>query len=131
MSKRLEITPFGTATLGSVIDALKAANPGAQVLFDFCGTSPTTVASYRGWYDHLALGWSDSFDGDWPNVADLLADLEAALSTRFIAYKGGEYTMTPNTPLWVDRWGDATGTGIVGIETLGDATIIIKTSKVD
>lgn len=131
MRRELTMSVFETATLGSVIDALRAAKPEAQVLFDFCGCGPTKVASYRGWYDHLALGWSDSFDGDWPTAADLLADLEAALGKQFPGYRGGDYLMISDTPLWVDKWGDCTGTGIVGVEYLGEHSVILETKKVD
>jgi hypothetical protein len=131
MRRELTMSVFETATLGSVIDALRAAKPEAQVLFDFCGCGPTKVASYRGWYDHLAIGWSDSFDGDWPSAKSVAELLEFADGMAFFGYKGGQYTMNRDTPLWVDRYGDCTGTGIVGVEYLGEHSIILETKKVD
>lgn len=126
----LEITPFGTATIGSVIDALRNAEPDAAVMFDFCGAMPAKVASYRGWYDHLAIGW-DVEGTSWPEAKDVAALLQEAIGSVFTGYKGGEYRMTADTPLWVDRWGDHSGTGIVAIEFLGESAVVLCTAKVD
>lgn len=131
MRRELTMSAFETATLGSVIDALRAADAKAQVLFDFCGCGPTKVASYRGWYDHLAIGWADEFDGDWPSAAAVADLLENAVGRTYEGYKGGLYTMIRDTPLWVDKWGDFTGTGIVGVEYLGEHSVILETKKVD
>lgn len=132
MSRDLELSAFGTVTIGSLIDALEWAEPDASVMFDFCYLAPTSLRSSRGYYEHLAIGWKvPESEPYWPTVAEILRLLESAAGATFEAYKGGSYTMSQDTPLWVDNWGDASGTGIVGVEFLGESTVILKTSKVD
>lgn len=131
MDKLMELTIYGTASLGAVIDALRAADPDSEVQFDFCYLSPTGVASYRGYYDHLALGWEQSEEPPyWPKASDLLARLEAAIGHTFEGWKGGHYRMSRDTPLWVANRGETGGTGIVGIRDEGHS-VIIETAKVD
>lgn len=128
-------TSFGTMSLGEVIDALDRAEPGAIVKYDFCYTSPTTVASYRGWYDHLALGWQaatmDAASGTyWPLASTILERLEKAVGETFEGYKGGSYEMDRDTPLWIANYSDTGSTGIVEIECDG-STVIIHTKRMD
>lgn len=125
----LDLSMYGTATIGSVIDALKSAPAGADVQFDFCYLAPTTVNSYRGYYDHLALGWSEP--SGWPTVATVLAELQSAIGKTFEGYKGGDYKMDRDTPLWVANYSHSGGTGIVSITVEGEHSVIINTAKVD
>lgn len=133
MKKELDLSLFGTTTLGALIDALRFGPKDADVQFDFCYLSPTDVASYRGYYDHLALGWTDKHEGPghWPKASALLANLEAAIGKTFEGWKGGSYRMGRDTPLWVANAGDTGGTGITAIEFEGESTIDLHTAKVD
>lgn len=134
----LERSIYGTATLGAVIAALERAEPEADVQYDFCYTRPTTVASYRGYHDHLALGWSEdsvkdksgNFVSHWPKAKDVLAELKSALGKTFKGYKGGDFMMAANTPLWVAKWGQSGGTGIVGM-TCDEYIVMLITAHVD
>lgn len=126
---------FGTMTIGEVVDALARAEPGATVQFDFCYTSPTTVHSYRGWYDHLAIGWevadTPKHAGTyWPLASDIKDRIADAIGREFQGYKGGEYVMRRDTPIWVDNHRDASSTGIVEIECNG-SSVIIHTKHMD
>lgn len=109
----LELTTYGTTSLRSLLEALKDLPETAPVVFDFCYLNPTTVDSYRGYYEHLALGWSTH--GDKQN-RDMRRNLSDANGSTFEGYKGGEYMMTPETPVWVDNYGDVSRTAIVAIE---------------
>lgn len=129
----LDLSAFGTTTLGSLIDILKRCPPEADVQYDFCYLAPTTVDSYRGYYDHLALGWTDKYEGEghWPKVKDLLPILERAVGHAYQGYKGGEYVMDSGTPLWVANYSHSGGTGIIGVEIEGKHSVVLVTSKVD
>lgn len=130
------MTVFETMSLGEVIDALRKAEPGAEVQFDFCYTAPSLeVHSYRGWYDHLAIGWEAAeqpkHNGSyWPLASDLLAKLEAANGSTFEGYKGGSYTMSLGTPVWVANYRSTGNTAIDRIECDGN-TVIIHTKRVE
>lgn len=122
-------------TLGEVIDALKRSEPDATVHFDFCYTAPTTVASYRGYYDDLALGWQPATYDDesktyWPLVATILERLQSAVGKRFEGWKGGFYLMDTDTMLWVANPGETSGTSISRV-SYEYGTVILHTEKLN
>ena len=81
-------------TLGALIDQLKTM-----------GNTPITglgeLMSYRGYYSDLAF---EPVEQAVPASA-LLADCKDAMGQEFTGYKGGEYVMGTNTPLWVAPFG--------------------------
>jgi hypothetical protein len=111
--------------LGDLIALLEARPQDQGVSFDFCGLVPTSVDSYRGYYDHLAMGWSA--DGA-PKVADLLGRLREALGAVFTGYKGGEFRMDADTPMWVANYGRSDSTAIIGISEC-DYWAFIETAR--
>lgn len=92
------------------------------------GRSIGSVGSYRGYYFNLAL---EPADDDQPrNVADLLKLLDDAWGADFEGYKGGTYTMTGRTDLWVSPYGEASSqmlTRIVG--RVGTDLVVLKTDE--
>ena len=95
-----------TMSLGDIIAALKKAKPDAYVLtYPIEDLKLTTLASWRGIYEHLAIGY-ELCDGAWGfKAADLLAECEAAIGQTFTGYKGGDYVMGLNTPVWLANYG--------------------------
>ena len=91
------------------------------------GRGVGTVDSYRGYYQDLALEPSIREPG---TVGQLLDLLDSAWGRDFHGYKGGTYTMTGRTLLWVACWGDASGlmlTRIVG--RAGTDLVVLKTEQ--
>lgn len=130
MSRLIELDTciLGTTTLGSLIQALSRidAEEDAAVRFDFGYMHPTLdIGSYRGFYDHLAL----DYDRDGVDVTrkQLINLLEGAINKTYTGYKGGEYTMTRETPVWVDHYSDASGTAIVAVERIYDTLVMLHT----
>lgn len=123
----LELSILGTAALGSLIAALERQPPENLVRFDFCGIGPTGVNSYRGFYDHLAIGWEDHAP---TTVAGLLKTLREAVGQVYEGYKGGHYRMTRSTPVWVANYGQCDSTAIVAVDDIGYTTII-RTARVE
>lgn len=74
-----------------------------------------TLRSYRGIYAEIAIGYGSSRDAAPPSVLDLNKALRAAIGTEFSGYKGGEFKMTRNTPVWVGNYGEATGVFVRGV----------------
>lgn len=130
MVKELPPTAFGTTSLGDLISALMECNYGASVQFDFCYLAPTFVASYRGYYDHLALGWTADFR-DRPTVSTVIDILQSADGETFEGWKGGDFTMDRDTPIWVANPGQTGGTGIVGLKLLGENCVVLLTTHTD
>lgn len=120
-------------TLGQLIDALRKADKSLGVRFEFCGMVPCYLKSYRGFYDQLAFDYrppdEEQERGGFLTVGDLLAHCEQVVGKVFVGYKGGNYTMGLDTPLWVDKWGRCTSTAVVGT-VVCDCWLLIKTARV-
>lgn len=114
-------------TLGKLIEQLERRGQKQSVRYDFCGLSPFRIASYRGYYEDLAIGWRE---GEAPTVSGLLAELKIAIGCTFQGYKGGDFHMDAATNLWVSNWGECDGTAIVGVSG-EDWETILETAKVD
>lgn len=96
-------------TLGKLIAALEAMPPDAMV------ANLYGLHSYRGYYSDLSFRQGD---GVRP-VLDLLDDCRAAMGQVFEGYKGGDFMMGANTPLWVADWGDC-GPKLMAVHEGGD-----------
>ena len=106
------------ANLGELIDLLKRCKQDADVVISApVRLSPHHVSSYRGYYEDLAIEMTG--DGDRPTVASLGVMLEAAVNQRFTGYKGGDFTMTRHTRVWLSNYGECTGALVVGVTEHG------------
>ena len=100
---------------------LKRAKPDATVYLDFGGFArPTTIDSYRGYYDRPALGfvlggYSGSDHRGTTEVRQLLADLERGMRDDFEGWKGGIYRYSGDETLFVDNPGDSSGIVVTGL----------------
>lgn len=130
MIREDDLSIYGPATLGQLIDALAKCPKDREVMFDFCGIGPTTFDSYRGYYDHLALGYKDDHR---IRAGELLELAQACVGATYTGWKGGEYRMTRDTPVWVANPGDTHGTGVVDVTGAGenDWRVVLVTKIVD
>ena len=88
--------------LGELLDGLRQADPEGLVYL-------TDPHSYRGYYSDLALEPTTT-----PiKVNQLIDQLEAVIDTELTGYKGGEFLMSADTPVWVSHYG-TTGSALVG-----------------
>lgn len=109
-------------TLGQMIDALEeialTEPPSTCVHFDFEYLIPAGIDSWRGSYDELALSFSDG-DGAEMHLDVFLGILHGAVGATFQGYKGGDFTMSRDTPVWVANPGNSGDTAVIGITNLG------------
>lgn len=118
------------ATIGYLIERLSRFDQDEELRYDFVYMRPTKcLASYRGYYDQLALGYTNS-NSDTLTVGDLKKMLEDSIGKTYTGYKGGEYTMDDTTCVWVANSGEAGGTAIIDIEEIG-CYVTIVTKKID
>lgn len=126
-------------TIGELIDALKGVeNQTAIVEFDFAGTEPTEVDSWRGVYAEPALGWratgysapDQTMHHASMIVAQLIANLEGCIGKVFTGWKGGDYTYGSGDTLHIDNPGDCSNTELVRVEDRG-YTVILHTERND
>ncbi len=136
-AKKMRMVAFrasGQMTLGEMIIAVERASKTAEeesyVEFDFCYTSPDGIDSYRGFYDELALGWQVLEYPDEVFINDFLGLLKSAVGRTFGGWKGGDYVMTKDTPVWVDNPGESSSTAVIGVKDYG-YKIMILTKHVD
>ena len=109
--------------LGRLIDLLKKQNQDAVLYIDGpVRLTPTTVASYRGYYDQLAIGVA--MDA-WPKpVRSLVTELESAVGKTFTGYKGGEFVMTRETAVWFSNYGCTSDCVPCGVRVDGDTVTL-------
>jgi hypothetical protein len=120
---------FGAMSLGQLISSLERLSPVAFVSYDWWGLKPTTILSYRGFYDDLALGVNQ--DGETRTAAQLLTECRAALGADFEGYKGGNYRATTETALWASEYGQVSGIIITGLNTDDPMWARLMTEKTD
>lgn len=94
-------------TLKQAIEALSKVDPATPVLFSH-GGAPGTVHSYRGYYSDLAFSSVGA-----STVEAVLSDLRSALDNTYEGYKGGEFVMDEDTPLWVSEYGESSKWSLV------------------
>lgn len=99
-------------TINEILKALKKINDDAPVFVaDTLSVELTgEVMSWRGDYDCLALGYCLYGDSkEFITVGKLKSILQNSLGETFMGYKGGEFVMEKNTPVYLDNYGFATG----------------------
>lgn len=102
-------------TLGELTIALQHSEMEDQVRFDFGLQVPTQFNSYRGFYEDLALGYTEEKSIYESRVKEVLAACVAAIDSIYVGYKGGDYRMTRQSRIWVAKCGDASGIALVGV----------------
>lgn len=93
------------------------------VQFDFEYAHPSCIDSWRGIYAELALGFE--FDGPAMPLSKFIDMLTAAVSHTFEGYKGGSYTMSRHTPVWVANYGNVGNTAVIDVVDGGFRVVII------
>lgn len=111
-------------TLGELRAHLQHVNRLLPVRFED-GTAPGDFASYRGYYQYPALN-----HGEDCTAGELLDKTCNAINNTFTGYKGGEFTMTAHSPIWVSGYGQASGLGLVGVQVESDC-VHLRVAKVD
>ena len=112
-------------TLGKLIDRLEAEDPDTIVRLSH-GGYPGTPNSYRGYYDDLAFEPSNE-----PITAiDFLGVCQTATKSVFVGYKGGNYQMGNDTPLWIAAFGICSQTAIVDALAV-DGDLVLMTKQIE
>lgn len=119
--------------LGKLIQAIQEivdasdCEDEADVYYDFGYLYPTTIDSWRGSYAELALDYEGySYSQSKPMKASaFLQMLKEAVGKTFQGYKGGDFTMTINTPIWVANYSHSGNTAIVGVRDEGYKIVLL------
>lgn len=142
----------GAMTLGDMLEKLDAMPQDMKVFIDSPkGVMPGSLASYRGYYDRLAIDWLTEVDlpdspvlhymengtdvsevalPRVPTVKDMAKALRLCVGNRFYGYKGGSYLMDDETWVHVAAYGE-TGPAVVDITTVADLAVVIYTADLE
>jgi hypothetical protein len=104
-------------TLGQIIATLKDMPADAHVVLDSGREQPESWGfhSWRGVYAHLALDY-ERYDSARPaSVGVILEAAEDALDREFEGYKGGQFYMDADTPVWLAHYGSSEQRAIIAI----------------
>lgn len=120
--------------IGEIIALLEPLRWDGRVVLPFGHmTLSGDFWSYRGYYEHLALGWVEltyRYGEKVFTVKDMIETLRRSMTKPLYGYKGGEFNMELHTPVWVVGAHRETGGGIVGVHDTGDDVCLIL-SKFD
>jgi hypothetical protein len=116
-------------SLGQLIYSLEGISPLTYVSYDWWGMKPTTIQSYRGYYEDIALGVTQ--DGLATTAQQLLAECRKALGADFEGYKGGRYRATEDTGLWASEYGQVSDIIITGLNTEDPMRARLMTKKTE
>lgn len=95
----------------------------ATVRYDFEYLFPTSINSWRGSYDELALNFETQ--GEEMKVSDFLKMLKDCIGKEFTGYKGGEFVMHKGTPIWVANYSHSGNTAVIDVVDNGYVVILI------
>ncbi len=99
-------------TVGSLIKMLESVLDRSLPLAFCQGIYPSEFWSYRGYYEDLAVGVTT-----FPvTVGEWLEKLKDQVGVKHDGWKGGEYEVTMQTPLWVAAGNRDTGPAITGVK---------------
>ena len=113
-------------TLGAAIDQLENVPETLAIKFDWNGSSPKSPDSYRGYYSDLAF----ESRSEPTTVGSFIADCRRSVGATFEGYKGGDFVMMRDTPLWASEWGHSSGRAIIAL-AIGDDTVILVTKELE
>ncbi len=124
-------------SLGALIKQIESCGTKTEdgkqkyVHFDFGTAVPSGLASWRGSYNELAIGYQMTGYDVQQNASynkmadDFLSDLKNAVGRTYEGWKGGDYEMKEDTPLWVANAGNSGNTGVIGVLDDGWQLIIL------
>lgn len=95
----------------------------ATVRYDFEYLFPTSIDSWRGSYDELALNFETQ--GEEMKVSEFLKMLKECIGKTFTGYKGGDFTMHKGTPIWVANYSHSGNTAVIDVVDNGYVVLLI------
>ena len=120
-------------TLGEMILKCEAIEKSVKsedsvyVKFDFEYLFPTRLNSWRGIYAELALNFvNEESEKEKPlSITEFTKLLKGAVGKTYHGYKGGDFQMSRQTPVWVANYGNSGNTAVIDIVSDGYGVIIV------
>ncbi len=117
----------GNLSIGEMLDKLNKFKDDEQITFTNEKFHDGTFDSYRGYYEDMYIGWSNSDNGA-NTVGSLKDTLITALNQgEMYGYKGGDFSIDRDTLVWMAEYGN-TGDMIVDVQKI-DGHIFVVTKE--
>ena len=88
------------------------------------------VNSYRGYYCDLAIATTTDPD-EICRTKDFGELLKRTIDTPLTGYKGGNFLMGKDTPLWLSDYGEYTGLAIMDASEDYEGDLMLKVKKIE
>jgi len=112
-------------SIGQMLKKLEQFNDDARLFLSNDKFFTTEFGSYRGYYEDMYIGYSDT-DTGLNTVGGLRGILEAALAKgEMKGYKGGDFPIDHDTLLWMSSYGEVDGWALVDVVKVGDAIVVV------
>lgn len=112
--------------LGELIDVLEKHQGNQSVRFSD-GSYPVSFCSWRGVYRWLTLQPGNQH----ASVGHLLELAKGADGGTFYGYKGGEYIMDRESPVWADEYGACNHNAIVAWYVNDEDELILQRENIE
>lgn len=116
-------------TLGDFIRELEKYPKSWDVYIKPFHLIPLSFTSYRGYYSDLCLTYATRYEwlgNEDVTVGSLLKEAQKVNGKTLTGYKGGNFLMTEQTPIWVSDDDFSTGMAIANIEEYFDGCVVIN-----
>lgn len=105
-----------------------------NIYYDFEYLFPLQFDSWRGSYDELCLDINMTDNDllkpkDPLNILDFISLCKNTIGKEFYGYKGGDYIMDENTPIWVANYSHSGNTALIDVLDYGFEVILITEWK--
>lgn len=123
-------------TLGQLLEKLEAIEPKHyRVVFAFGGLIPGNFSSYRGDYSHASLDFELLYR-NWDytpcvSVHDMIKKVKDTIGSIKCGWKGGEFGMHEDTPIWVALHGSSPGSYLVDVKLRGVSIYLITRNIIE
>lgn len=112
--------------LGKLILDLEKQDGNLKIVIDTNGI-PISFSSYRGYYNRLAIEYENTGS---MTVKEFLKRAKNIVGRTFEGYKGGNYLMDEETPIYVSNYGEAEGLKVIDIKKKkNNVTIVTRREK--
>lgn len=120
-------------TIGELVLKLESIpDKNNPIFFDNENYFPIALDSWRGSYCEIAFKYADKeTETATPlSVQKILNELKEAIGKTYEGYKGGDFLMGKNTPVWIANYGNSCGyndetMGIVDVKEMSDKVILV------
>lgn len=101
--------------LGDLIKDLSKYPADANIEIRPFNLYPVDFCSYRGYYSDLSIEYS-SDGSNRLTCGELLKKAKECVGKTFVGYKGGDFTMTEHSVVWISNYGKTTDAILTGVK---------------